>query len=37
VIDHGRRSVLGVLVDAVDYETATARILDAARDAGRSR
>jgi N-acetylglucosaminyldiphosphoundecaprenol N-acetyl-beta-D-mannosaminyltransferase len=32
VIDHGRRSVLGVLVDAVDYETATARILDAARE-----
>jgi N-acetylglucosaminyldiphosphoundecaprenol N-acetyl-beta-D-mannosaminyltransferase len=32
VIDEGRRNVLGVLVDAVDYEAATARILGAARD-----
>jgi N-acetylglucosaminyldiphosphoundecaprenol N-acetyl-beta-D-mannosaminyltransferase len=32
MIDRGRHSVLGVLVDAVDYRAATARILDAARD-----
>ena len=30
MIDGGKRNVLGVLVDAVDYEAATARILDAA-------
>jgi exopolysaccharide biosynthesis WecB/TagA/CpsF family protein len=32
VIDKGKQSVLGVLVDAVDYESATARILAAARE-----
>jgi exopolysaccharide biosynthesis WecB/TagA/CpsF family protein len=32
VIIQGKRNVLGVLVDAVDYEAATARIVDAARD-----
>ena len=32
MIDHGRRSVLGVLVDAVDYDAAVARIMDAARE-----
>jgi exopolysaccharide biosynthesis WecB/TagA/CpsF family protein len=31
MIDRGRHSVLGVLVDAVDYEAATERILEAAR------
>jgi exopolysaccharide biosynthesis WecB/TagA/CpsF family protein len=34
MIDHGKRNVLGVGVDAVDYETATARIIASAR-AGR--
>jgi N-acetylglucosaminyldiphosphoundecaprenol N-acetyl-beta-D-mannosaminyltransferase len=33
VIDRGKKNVLGVLVDAVDYEAAVARILAAARDA----
>jgi N-acetylglucosaminyldiphosphoundecaprenol N-acetyl-beta-D-mannosaminyltransferase len=32
VISHGKQNVLGVLVDAVDYEAATAQILEAARD-----
>ena len=32
MIDQGKRSVLGVLVDVVDYEAATARIMDAARE-----
>ena len=32
MIAQGKRNVLGVLVDAVDYEAATAQILDAARD-----
>ncbi|HTF09505.1 MAG TPA: WecB/TagA/CpsF family glycosyltransferase [Asanoa sp.] len=32
VIDRGRHSVLGVLVDAVDYETATARVIEAAHE-----
>nr|WP_090790968.1 WecB/TagA/CpsF family glycosyltransferase [Asanoa ishikariensis] len=32
VIDKGRHSVLGVLVDAVDYETATARVIEAAHE-----
>jgi N-acetylglucosaminyldiphosphoundecaprenol N-acetyl-beta-D-mannosaminyltransferase len=32
MITQGKRNVLGVLVDAVDYEAATARIVDAARD-----
>jgi N-acetylglucosaminyldiphosphoundecaprenol N-acetyl-beta-D-mannosaminyltransferase len=32
VIDEGKRSVLGVLVDVVDYEAATERVLGAARD-----
>ena len=32
MIDHGKRSVLGVLVDAVDYPAAVARVLDAARE-----
>src|SRR3982751_6143514 len=32
MIDKGKRSVLGVLVDVVDYEAATARILAAARE-----
>jgi exopolysaccharide biosynthesis WecB/TagA/CpsF family protein len=36
VIDKGKSSVLGVLVDAVDYEAATARVLAAARE-GRPR
>jgi N-acetylglucosaminyldiphosphoundecaprenol N-acetyl-beta-D-mannosaminyltransferase len=31
VIDHGKRSVVGVLVDAVDYDAALTRILCAAR------
>jgi N-acetylglucosaminyldiphosphoundecaprenol N-acetyl-beta-D-mannosaminyltransferase len=31
MIDRGKKNILGVLVDAVDYETATSRILDAAR------
>jgi N-acetylglucosaminyldiphosphoundecaprenol N-acetyl-beta-D-mannosaminyltransferase len=30
VIDHGKKSVAGVLVDAVDYDAAIARVLDAA-------
>jgi len=32
MIDRGKRSVLGVMVDAVDYETATERVLAAAHD-----
>jgi N-acetylglucosaminyldiphosphoundecaprenol N-acetyl-beta-D-mannosaminyltransferase len=32
MIDHGKRNVLGILVDAVDYPAALLRILDAARD-----
>jgi N-acetylglucosaminyldiphosphoundecaprenol N-acetyl-beta-D-mannosaminyltransferase len=32
VIAQGKRNVLGVLVDAVDYEAATAQIIDAARE-----
>jgi N-acetylglucosaminyldiphosphoundecaprenol N-acetyl-beta-D-mannosaminyltransferase len=32
VISQGKRNVLGVLVDAVDYEAATAQIIGAARD-----
>jgi N-acetylglucosaminyldiphosphoundecaprenol N-acetyl-beta-D-mannosaminyltransferase len=32
VIARGKRNVLGVLVDAVDYEAATAQIMDAARE-----
>ncbi len=32
MIDLGKVSILGVEVDAVDYEAATARIIDAARD-----
>jgi exopolysaccharide biosynthesis WecB/TagA/CpsF family protein len=32
VIDGGKRNVLGVLVDVVDYEAATERVLAAARD-----
>jgi len=32
VIDRGKRNLLGVLIDAVDYDAACARILDAARD-----
>jgi N-acetylglucosaminyldiphosphoundecaprenol N-acetyl-beta-D-mannosaminyltransferase len=35
VIDRGKRNVLGVLVDAVDYESATSKIISAAR--GRER
>lgn len=31
MIDHGKKNLLGVLIDAVDYEAALARILDAAR------
>ena len=32
MIDHGKKSVLGVLVDAVDYDAATQRVLEAARE-----
>lgn len=32
MIDHGKRNLLGVLVDAVDYPAAQARVLDAARE-----
>lgn len=32
MIDDGKRNVLGVLVDVVDYEAATARVLAAARE-----
>jgi exopolysaccharide biosynthesis WecB/TagA/CpsF family protein len=32
MIDAGKRSVLGVLVDVVDYQAATARVLSAARE-----
>lgn len=32
MIDHGKRSVVGVMVDAVDYEAALSRILSAARE-----
>jgi N-acetylglucosaminyldiphosphoundecaprenol N-acetyl-beta-D-mannosaminyltransferase len=32
MIDEGRHSVLGVMVDAIDYETATERVITAARD-----
>src|SRR4051794_13158231 len=31
MIDHGKRNVLGILMDAVDYESATAKIIAAAR------
>src|SRR4030095_10014151 len=31
-LSQGKRNVLGVLVDVVDYHTATARILEAARE-----
>ncbi|MEV1289400.1 WecB/TagA/CpsF family glycosyltransferase [Micromonospora sp. NPDC049679] len=31
-VDAGKRNVLGVLVDAVDYEAATRKVLDAARE-----
>jgi N-acetylglucosaminyldiphosphoundecaprenol N-acetyl-beta-D-mannosaminyltransferase len=30
-VDHGKRSVLGVLVDALDYDAAIERVMDAAR------
>lgn len=30
MIDHGKQNLLGVLIDAVDYEAATTKILDAA-------
>ena len=36
MIDRGRRSVLGVLVDVIDYEAATEKVLSAARDTGPS-
>ena len=32
MIDAGKRSVLGIMVDVVDYEAATARVLAAARE-----
>src|SRR6266540_1763723 len=32
MIDGGKRNVLGVLVDAVDYEAATGKVLAAARE-----
>jgi N-acetylglucosaminyldiphosphoundecaprenol N-acetyl-beta-D-mannosaminyltransferase len=32
MIDQGKRNVLGVLVDAIDYEAATDKVLAAARD-----
>lgn len=32
MIEHGKRNVLGVLVDVVDYQAATERVLAAARD-----
>jgi len=32
VIDQGKRNLLGILVDGVDYETAVTRILQAATD-----
>jgi N-acetylglucosaminyldiphosphoundecaprenol N-acetyl-beta-D-mannosaminyltransferase len=32
VIDHGKRNVLGVLVDAIDYDAATEKVMSAARD-----
>lgn len=32
MIDHGKRNVLGVLINAVDYEAAQDRVLQAARD-----
>jgi N-acetylglucosaminyldiphosphoundecaprenol N-acetyl-beta-D-mannosaminyltransferase len=32
MIDRGRRSVLGILVDIIDYEAATEKVLGAARD-----
>jgi N-acetylglucosaminyldiphosphoundecaprenol N-acetyl-beta-D-mannosaminyltransferase len=32
VIDKGKRNVLGVLVDAIDYEAATEKVISAARD-----
>ncbi|GAA2495735.1 WecB/TagA/CpsF family glycosyltransferase [Winogradskya humida] len=32
MIDLGKKNVLGVLVDAVDYEAATAKIIEAARE-----
>jgi hypothetical protein len=30
-VDHGKRNVLGVLVDALDYDAAIERVMDAAR------
>lgn len=35
MIDHGRHSVLGVGIDAVDYEAAVARVMRAAREGRR--
>jgi N-acetylglucosaminyldiphosphoundecaprenol N-acetyl-beta-D-mannosaminyltransferase len=32
MIDNGKRNVLGVLVDVIDYEAATAKVLEAARE-----
>ncbi len=32
MIDQGKRNVLGVLVDAIDYDAATEKVIDAARD-----
>jgi len=32
MIDNGKRNVLGVLVDVIDYEAAAAKVLDAARE-----
>lgn len=32
MIDQGKRNVLGVYVDAIDYEAATEKVVDAARD-----
>jgi N-acetylglucosaminyldiphosphoundecaprenol N-acetyl-beta-D-mannosaminyltransferase len=32
VIDRGKRNLLGVLVDAVDYDGAVERVADAARE-----
>ncbi|MFY1653326.1 WecB/TagA/CpsF family glycosyltransferase [Solwaraspora sp. WMMB762] len=32
MIDQGKRNLLGVLVDSVDYEAATERVIDAARE-----
>ena len=32
MIDQGKRNVLGVLVDAIDYQAATEKVLAAARE-----